>query len=126
MKIITWLLVREDQPDPQFVQKWEEYVAAPSRAAGAPAPKLVRLPSPYRKLYGSLLKYIDEVEAKHPARHLAILMPNLSEARWYHFSLHNHRAVLLNAILFMRRDPKVNFVTIPWYLPSAADAPAKT
>jgi len=44
------------------------------------------------------------------------VIPNLAEFRWYQALLHNQRAVLLNAALYLRRDPKIILVTVPWFL----------
>jgi len=111
-------VIRTDQPDPEFIQKWESYVVVPANAAGIAPPTLVRLPNPFRKLFGSLTGFIDEIEKKNPERQIAVLIPYLSESRWYQYFLHNQRAVLLNAVLTMRRDPRIIVVTVPWYLNS--------
>jgi amino acid transporter len=96
--------------------QWVKYVEAPAKAAGAPVAKLVNLANPYRRLFGSMLDFIDDLEKKYPTRRIAIVVPNLSEHRWYHSLLHNQRALLLNAALRLRRDPKIVVLTVPWYL----------
>jgi len=95
---------------------WKMYVEDPATKSGVPAPKLVTLPSPYRKLFGSMLEFIDALEKQHPNRRIAVVVPNLAEFKWYHYFLHNQRAVLLSAVLFLRRDQKIVLVTVPWYL----------
>jgi amino acid transporter len=97
-------------------EQWENNVANPARQAGRSVPKLVILSSPYRKLFGSFLDFIDDLEKKHPGRRIAVVIPNLAERRWYHWFLHNQRGVLLNATLFLRQDEKIVLITVPWYL----------
>jgi amino acid transporter len=106
----------EDLHDQNLISQWQKYVIEPSNKAGVPAPELVLLPNPYRKLFGSFMKFIDELEAKNPERRIAVVLPILGEFRWYHYFLHNERAVLLNASLFLRRDRRISVVTIPWFL----------
>jgi amino acid transporter len=99
-------------------QQWQKYVIGPAERAGAIAPELVHLKSPYRKFFGSLLEFIEKIEAEHPNRRVAVVIPNLAEYRWYQAILHNQRAVLLNAALYLRRDPRLIVVTVPWFLES--------
>jgi hypothetical protein len=79
-------------------------------------PRLVRKPSPYRRLFSSLLNFIDELEKSDPGRQIAIVIPSLVEKKWYHYFLHNQRAMLLKAALRLRGDHQVVVVTVPWYL----------
>ena len=95
---------------------WQRYVVEPATQSGSPSPKLITLQSPYRKLFGSMLTFIDDLERQNPDRRIAVVIPNLAEYKWYHYFLHNQRAVLLSAALFLRRDRKVVMVTVPWYL----------
>ena len=98
--------------------QWVKYVEEPAKKAGRPPPTLVKLPNPYRKLFGSLLNFIGELEKQYPDRRVAVVAPNLAEYKWYHYFLHNQRAVLLTAALLLRRDPKIVVLTVPWYLDS--------
>lgn len=99
-------------------QQWQKFVIEPALKAGAPPPKLIHLESPYRKFFGSLLEFIDDLEKQYPHRRVAIVLPNLTEFKWYQAILHNQRAVLLSAALYLRRDPRIIFVTVPWFLNS--------
>jgi amino acid transporter len=97
-------------------EQWNKYVTEPAAKAGVEAPKLIKRPSPYRKLFSSLLGFIDELEKADPGRQIAIVIPNLVENKWYHYFLHNQRGVLLRAALRLRADRNVVVVTVPWYL----------
>lgn len=96
--------------------QWKKYVIDPAVAAGIQAPKLVKRPSPYRRLFSSLLDFIEELEKADPGRQVAIVIPSLVENKWYHYFLHNQRAMLLRAALRLRGDRNVVVVTVPWYL----------
>ena len=107
-----------DYPDQKLESDWKNYVLDPieNSTAKMTIPKLIKLANPYRKLFGSLLAFIDEIERQSPHRRIAIVIPQLSVRRWYHYLLHNQRAVLLNAVLLIRRDPKILVVSVPWFL----------
>jgi amino acid transporter len=98
--------------------QWDKYVTQPALAAGVKPPKLVQLPCPYRRVFGSLIDFIDKIKVENPGREIAVVIPNLVEKRWYHYFLHNQRALLLRAAIQLHGDPSVSVITIPWYLKS--------
>jgi amino acid transporter len=108
--------IESENGDISIEEQWKKYVIDPALLAGAEAPTLVIRPSPYRKLFRSLLDFIDEIEKADPKRQVAIVIPSLVENKWYHYLLHNQRAMLLRAVLRIRGDQKVVVVTVPWYL----------
>jgi hypothetical protein len=109
--------VESEDGDPNPIElQWQQYVVRPAEAAGVKPPKLVRLPNPYRRLFGSLLDFIDRLKAENPNRKIAVIIPDLVEKRWYHYFLHNQRAVLLRAAIQLHGDPQVVVITVPWYL----------
>lgn len=97
-------------------EQWRQYVTAPALAGGRKPPVFVQLPNPYRRLFGSLVDYIETLKAAHPGRRVAIVIPDVIENRWYHSLLHNQRAVLLRTVLRIKADPRVVVITVPWYL----------
>jgi hypothetical protein len=62
------------------------------------------------------LNYILEVARKSPGRQVAVLIPELVERRWYHYFLHNQRALWLKALLLVRGNPRIIVINVPWYL----------
>ena len=103
--------------DESFIKNsWQEFVAEPALAAGKKVPELICLNSPYRQVFSPLMKFIDEIEKSHPDRQLVVLIPNLVEMKWYHYFLHNQRALLLQGILRLRADRRIIVVSVPWYL----------
>ena len=96
--------------------QWNQFVIDPAKSAGKVTPKLVHLPSPYRRLFGSLIEFIEQLKANNPDRRIAVVIPDLVENRWYHYFLHNQRAALLRAILTLKGDQRIVIITVPWYL----------
>lgn len=95
---------------------WHSFVEDPAQRAGLPTPKLVILDSPYRWLLKPLLAEIDRIEAESSTRQIAVIIPELVEAKWYQYLLHNHRATLLKAALLFSGMNRVVVVNAPWYL----------
>jgi amino acid transporter len=95
---------------------WAKYVADPCAAAGVPSPKLVVVPSPFRRLYAPLMEFVAELERTHPGRRLAVVVPELVERRWYHFFLHNQTAAMIKGYLYFSGLERVAVVNVPWYM----------
>ena len=96
--------------------EWEKYVTAPCLAAGVAAPQLAVVTSPYRRLYGPLMEFIGDMVKTHPNRHIAVVVPELVERKWYHFLLHNQTAALIKGYLYFSGLERVVVVNVPWYL----------
>jgi amino acid transporter len=111
------LHVMMPEPNTSDLRKeWCELVELPVTAAGYKAPELVEVPSDYREFFGPLLTHIKKLTHAHPNRYVAVIVPELVEARWYHFVLHNHRSTLLKGLLLLRGGPRVVVINAPWYL----------
>jgi len=95
---------------------WDHLVEAPAMELGVPLPKLTVIDSPYRMLFGPILSYVNTIEKKFPDRHITVLIPELVERHWYHLFLHNQRAAILKALLFLKGNQHISVVNIPWYL----------
>jgi amino acid transporter len=106
---------RDDKMDDLYAH-WAEYVEKPCRAAGLPTPKLVVLPSPYRRLFGPLYTYIMRLKEEQPDRQIAVIIPELVERHWYHYLLHNQQGELLKMRLLLRGDQRIVIINVPWYL----------
>ncbi len=96
--------------------EWTKFVAEPCRAAAVPAPKLVVVTSPYRRLYAPLMEFLAELERTHPHRPIAVIVPELVERRWYHYLLHNQTAAVIKGYLYFSGLQRVTVVNVPWYL----------
>lgn len=60
------------------------------------------LQSPYRSLSGPMLKYIDEVSARHDHDIVTIVIPELVPNKWWHHLLHNQTAIAIKTMLLFR------------------------
>ncbi|HVX67610.1 MAG TPA: APC family permease [Bryobacteraceae bacterium] len=97
-------------------RQWREFVEEPLRKAGRRAPELVVLKSPYRAVVDPILGYVRELAVKHPERHIAVVVSELVERRWYQYLLHKQRAEVLTALLMLDGDERIAVVNVPWYL----------
>ena len=95
---------------------WERHVRAPARAAGLTPPRLIVQYSPYRRLYAPLKQVIEDLQKAHPARDLAVIVPELVGTRWYHYILHNQTAAVIKIYLNLSGFRRVVVVNVPWYL----------
>jgi hypothetical protein len=95
---------------------WEHRVHEPATAAGLPAPKLIVIYSPYRKLYAPLIQVVSDLQRAHPGRDIAVLVPELVPTRWYHYLLHNQTAAIIKAYLLFSGFRRVVVINVPWYL----------
>ena len=97
---------------------WDRLVEKPAKEAGLPVPELVLLKSPYRFIIKPIVEYALNLEKKQPEAHIAVVIPELVEARWYHLFLHNHRSALLKGLLLLAGSQRITTVNVPWYIKS--------
>jgi amino acid transporter len=95
---------------------WKTLVMEPAKAANLPAPKLIVVYSPYRRLYSPLRDTVTELRYAHPERDIAVIIPELISTRWYHFLLHNQTGVLIEAYVRLSGFRRVVVINVPWYL----------
>lgn len=95
---------------------WKRYVEQPFRASGKEPPKLHVLPSPYRFVIIPLVQFVLDLSAKHRARSIIVVIPELVEDRWYEYFLHNQRGRLLEWVLLARGNERIFTVSAPWYV----------
>ena len=95
---------------------WKTLVMEPAKAARRPAPKLIVVYSPYRRLYSPLKEALTELRHAHPDRDIAVIIPELIGTRWYHYVLHNQTGVLIEAYLRLSGFRRVIVINVPWYL----------
>ena len=84
--------------------------------AGVAVPRLVVIPSPYRRVYGPLMDFLGQLQSEHPDRSIAVIIPELVERRWYHYLLHNQTATVIKAYLLFSGLRRVVVINVPWYL----------
>jgi amino acid transporter len=102
--------------DEDFTRGWHELVEVPAARAGVPAPELIVLKSPYRQVVEPIVECVKQLEAKYPNSHFAVIVPEIVERHWYNFFLHNQRASMLKASLYLHGDPRISVINVPWYV----------
>ncbi|MFI4918249.1 MAG: APC family permease [Legionellales bacterium] len=95
---------------------WQQYVINPLQQAGAAEPKLMVLTSPYRLYQKPLFDFILKLEQENPQRLIAVVVPELVQAKWYQYLLHNQRATVLKEVLLREGDRRIIVINMPWYL----------
>src|SRR5581483_2623439 len=100
----------------EFVRYWRGTVEEEVRKSGLQVPQLKVLKSPYRAVIMPIVDYALELEAKHPGRKIAVIVPELVEKHWYHNFLHNQRARWLKTALLLRGNRRIVIVDVPWYI----------
>jgi amino acid transporter len=97
-------------------KQWDQFVERPVQELGIPTPRLVVLQSPYRYVSSPIVDYVLDVQKQDPTRQLAVIIPELVERHWYYYFLHNQRAAVLKALLYIRGSERVAVVNVPWYI----------
>jgi hypothetical protein len=111
------LHVADDEKEmAELEDTWEQRVHEPATGAGLPAPKLLVVYSPYRKLYPPLKQVVSDLQRAQPDRDLAVIVPELVTTRWYQYLLHNQTATLIKAYLLFSGFRRVVVINVPWYL----------
>jgi amino acid transporter len=95
---------------------WVRYVEQPAVEAGLRAPRLLVVSSSYRSLLAPLLRIIENLRGDHPGRVVAVVLPQLVEARWWEWLLHTHRERRLRAALLRNGGRDLAVVAVPWNL----------
>jgi hypothetical protein len=110
--------------DKEFEKQWQTRVVRPLQDAGVVPPQLRLLPTPYRRMHVSLLKFIDELAHEFPRRVLAEVLPVLVKEHWWQVLLHSFRATRLRNALLRHAGSRMVVINVPWYLhePTIAEA----
>src|SRR6202165_5060249 len=99
-------------------RNWNRLVEAPAKQAGLPVPELVLLKSPFRFVVKPIVEYALNLERENSEKHIAVILPELVERRWYYLFLHNNRSSVLKALLYFQRSQRISVINVPWYLRS--------
>lgn len=96
--------------------RWAELAEEPARKRGFPAPELVVRYSAHRNLYAPLRDLVRALARDNPDHYVAVIVPQLVEARWYQYLLHQHSAWLIKTLLLLQGGPQVVVITTPWHV----------
>jgi amino acid transporter len=115
-KVVAVEVLSGDRDTEDLRSRWHDLVEQPARRLGTRPPELVVLRSEYRRLFAPLVDFVTGLARAEPDRQIAVVIPELVDARWYHYFLHNRTASLLKAILLLKGGPQIVIVSAPWYL----------
>jgi hypothetical protein len=104
----------EDRNQPKKL--WDEKVACPASVAHFRPPALRIIESPYRWLYEPILDFLREMREAEPDQIIAVIIPELLEAHWYGYLLHNMHATRLKTLIDKNSDERTFVISTPWYL----------
>ncbi len=109
---VTAVHVVEDQEEAEsFRERWNAFnLSVP----------LVIVESPYRRLLGSLLEYIDMVDQRDPRRPVTVVLAEFVPRHWWENLLHNLTAWRLKLHLFTRRNTIT--IDVPYYVGEGFEA----
>ena len=96
--------------------EWHEKILMPIRNKGMAEPELITIHSNFRFIISPLMNYILSLEADHPGRKVAVLLPELVVRHWWENLLHNQRVQLLKLFLLVKGNQRIVVINIPWYL----------
>lgn len=114
---VTAIYVSTNEEDEKELKEiWVEKVENPAKKKDYKIPKLEVINSPYRRISKPILNYVKKMKCEKPDRLIAVIIPELIEAHWYEYLLHNVHAARLRALLFLKRDQRTIVITTPWYL----------
>lgn len=97
-------------------QQWRRLVEQPAREAGLRLPRLRIESSPYRSMFGPVLRLVQELQAGRPGCPVSVLLPELIEGRPWAWLLHTHRVRGLRSRLLRAGGPELVVVSVPWQL----------
>ena len=97
-------------------EDWTGLIGDAAERAGVKAPQVTTVASPYRFITKPIVDHVLKVEADHPGRPIAVVVPELVARHWYQYLLHNHRSTMLKAALLVRGNGRIAVVNVPWYL----------
>jgi amino acid transporter len=113
--------VEHEDGDQDFAADWDKYVKPSIRRSRLPAPEVVVLKSPYRKVVAPTLNYIWNLERENPDSSIVVLIPQLVESHWYYSFLHNQRASILRTVLLLKGRNRILIMNVPWHLKRQLD-----
>jgi amino acid transporter len=108
--------VEHEDSEEDFAGDWNKYVKPAINQSRLPAPEVIVLKSPYRKVVAPTLDYIWNLERENPDNSIVVLIPQLVESHWYYSFLHNQRAAILRTVLLLKGRNRILIMDVPWHL----------
>src|SRR3954453_17355556 len=104
------------EEDHRLHTEWHANVESPSNDHRVPVPRLEIAGAPYRSFLNSVLREINRLESEFSGRLIAVLLPEVVEARWWNRLLHRRKHAKLRNALLKRGDRRVVLVEMSWYV----------
>lgn len=95
----------EEDTTAKLREKWEQW------GSGV---QLVVLPSPYRELTRTLLRYINRLARQRDDEMITVVLPEFIPARWWQHILHNQSSLMLKGALLFKQG--VIVTSVPYHL----------
>ena len=107
----------EDADHEELLMKWARFVEDPAKHQEGRMPKMQVVRSPFRRFIRPVVNEIAKIREKEPDRVIAVVISEIVESNWFHWSLHNQRAGLLKTVLLFSGLQNVVVINVPWYPP---------
>jgi len=104
--------VETEDDDGALRRDWAANVEAPAKAAGARAPRLILVASPYRYVILPVVDHVLAAARTCEGRLVAVVIPEIVEDRWFNRFLHSQNAALLKAFLYFQGGGRVAVVNV--------------
>ncbi len=104
------------QHETRLREEWAHFVEQPAAAAGLSRPRLTVAPSPYRSVLAPLLREVDALRRRCPARPVIVVLSELTGGRWWEAVLHTRRTQRLRTLVLRHGGPDVSVLVVPWQL----------
>jgi hypothetical protein len=113
---VTAIYISTKDNEDELIKTWQEKVEEPAKKAKSAVPHLEIIKSPYRRIYKPIIDYVHKINKEHPNSIIAVIIPELIEAHWYEYLLHNIHAEALRALLLLEGDRRTIVICTPWYV----------
>ncbi|MCU1497318.1 MAG: amino acid/polyamine/organocation transporter, superfamily [Acidimicrobiales bacterium] len=109
-RLVAVSVVSNPDEQERITSQWEEH--------DIPV-ELVTLYSPYRELNRPILRFVDDLDARHHDDFVTVVVPEFALGHWWEQLLHNQSALLLRTRL--RNRPNTVVTSVPFHIDEDAD-----
>ncbi len=104
-RLVAVTVVANPEEQERITQQWEDHQIPV---------ELVTLYSPYRELSRPIIRYIDELDARHADDFVTVVVPEFALEHWWQQLLHNQSALVLRTRL--RSRPNTVVTSVPFHI----------
>ena len=114
-RLVAVTVVSSPEEEERITGQWEDH--------NIPI-ELVTLYSPYRELTRPILRYVDDLDAKHTDDFVTVIVPEFALDHWWQQLLHNQSALVLRTRL--RSRPNTVVTSVPFHVDESGDVTGGT